>query len=84
MLTHRHRQAGDRVCKAWQRQRDPVHGPGFSSELKSLEKPGPLPWVQSQAGLMKTRLGWASENIIMDFLENVLKEGNEGQRGSVS
>lgn len=55
----------------------PFGGQGLAQSFGAWRRPGPLPcgrprlgrgvWVQRQAGLMKTRLGLASEKIIMDF-----------------
>ena len=76
------------VCEAWQRQSDTVRGPGSSSAPRGLEsfwasvllqvrtrprgldtEPGRLNENQTGSGLRKNYHG---------FLENVLKEGNEG------
>lgn len=81
------------VCEAWQRQHDPVRGPGFVSELRGLEtfwtsvllQVEAWPWgLDAEPGrLNENQTGSGLRKNYHGFLENVLKEGNESCRGSV-
>lgn len=72
---------------------NPIHGPGCSSELRGLEKAwvsalvlteGQLRGLDAEPGkLNENQTGSGLRNRYHGFLENVLKEGNEGYKGSV-